>query len=60
VKPWEQRVAEAASADELNALWLEAAASTGLTEDMKKLVYKRKDEIDLKSAPRQTVGVGAN
>jgi len=60
VKPWEQRVAEADSADELNALWLEAAAATGLTDDMKKLLYKRRDEIDLKSAPRQTVGAGAN
>jgi hypothetical protein len=60
VKPWEQRVADAGTADELNALWLEAAAATGLTEDMKKLVYKRKDEIDLKSPSRQVVGAGAN
>lgn len=61
-KPWEQRVAEATTADQLNALWLEAGTTTGLTEAMKNLVYNRKDEIDLdlKSAAKSPVGVGAN
>jgi hypothetical protein len=61
IRPWNKRIAEAASKDELNIIWKDAGAVGELGKDIttpdgkmtvQQLLYKRADELALKSGAK--------
>jgi ERF superfamily protein len=59
-RPWDQRIREAQTLDELRMVWKDAGTAGILKGAVQEQLYKRSDELSLKSDSGALVGTGAN